>query len=476
MLTLTADGVPVAAKVVLDESGQALVLTPLEPLAYGTTYTARLAGGVKLTEGDWETEEITWSFTTAAPPGQVPEEPQEPEEPAGPQPIRIPTSYGYLIITPAMTGPGSLEAVLDAGALAGQTGDVVVDLKVTEYRVPDDPQRKVTVSDRSVLLPQPALWELVLSGRRVVIVTDAGRLEVPADALVTHQQVIARGSSGMVRIALTKANLGVMLTATVEGVWAPAPLTDFVTPVRLTLPYQTAVVPEHLGIYRFDRETGQLSYAGGRVDRETRTVTAELLQSGQYVVREYLERFSDLPPTHWAYADVQLMAARHIAKGTAPGVFSPDAQVTRAQIAALLVRALGLKPERQITLRMFEDVPPTAWYRAEVETAAMAGLVKGDQGLFRPDDPVTRQELAVMLVRALTRARPDLVPEADVAKLAERYTDAGAIAPWAAESAAVAAELGLVTGLTAETWNPGDTATRAEAAVMLARLLRLIDP
>lgn len=61
------------------------------------------------------------------------------------------------------------------------------------------------------------------------------------------------------------------------------------------------------------------------------------------------------------------------------------------------------------------------------------------------------------------------------AELAERYVDAGEVAPWAAESAAAAVRLGLVGGRTPETWNPTETATRAEAAVMLSRLLRLLD-
>ena len=80
-----------------------------------------------------------------------------------------------------------------------------------------------------------------------------------------------------------------------------------------------------------------------------------------------------------------------------------------------------------------------------------------------------------MLVRALARFQPDLVRTVDTTELTERYADAGDIAPWAAESAAVAVKLGLVGGRTPETWNPTETATRAEAAVMLSRLLRLIE-
>jgi len=310
------------------------------------------------------------------------------------------------------------------------------------------------------------------------VVIDAGlaRVELPPEALTASAPVTLWGS-GTVRIGIAEATQGVVLTATLEGgSGQPVGLTEFATPVRLTLPYGFAWVPEHLGIYRRDPVSGEWSYVGGRTDRTTKTVTAQPAAPGQYAVQEYLGQFADVPPTHWAYADVQLMAARDIVKGTAPNRFSPAAQVTRAQLAALLVRALGLKPERKITIVPFNDVPPTAWYAAEVETAALAGLVKGDNGLFRPEDPITRQELAVMLVRALARVRPDLVPSVDVTRLTERYTDADQIAPWAAESAAVAVELGLVTGRTPETWNPTDIATRAEAAVMLSRLLRLIEP
>lgn len=97
-------------------------------------------------------------------------------------------------------------------------------------------------------------------------------------------------------------------------------------------------------------------------------------------------------------------------------------------------------------------------------TAVARGLISGyDDGTFRPDAPITRQELAVMVARALDEADPGTV----------NFTDAEAIEDWAAVPVAQAAAMGIVTGFEDGTFRPQETATRAQAAVMLSRLVSL---
>ena len=245
-------------------------------------------------------------------------------------------------------------------------------------------------------------------------------------------------------------------------------------PITVRIPFTQVTNPVHLGVYRLNRSTGEWEYRGGRVNVAGHFVEVELTSFSEYAVMEYTKSFADVPYSHWAREDIELMAARHIAKGISEHLFMPDNQITRAEFAALLVRSLRLDPET-VMLRKFRDVQPTDWFYSEVAAAANLGLVAGSDGAFRPNDPVTRQEMAVMLGRVLVRENiaPQLSIEAARSYI-QAYRDADQIADWATVAAAQVGQLGLMKGRTAVTFEPGATATRAEAVVVLKRLLEAI--
>jgi hypothetical protein len=115
-------------------------------------------------------------------------------------------------------------------------------------------------------------------------------------------------------------------------------------------------------------------------------------------------------------------------------------------------------------------VAAEAWYSRVVATAVASGLINGyDDGTFRPDRVITREELAAMTMRALavTGTGKGAVEDLNVLK---PYTDSAQII-WAKEEIASAIGLGLMNGTTDTTLSPQGTATRAESAAMLKRLL-----
>ncbi|NMA52992.1 MAG: S-layer homology domain-containing protein, partial [Peptococcaceae bacterium] len=116
------------------------------------------------------------------------------------------------------------------------------------------------------------------------------------------------------------------------------------------------------------------------------------------------------------------------------------------------------------TATTFIDVPDTAWYAGYTAAAAGAGLVKGyEDGSFRPHRPVTREELAVILVRGLElTARPGATLP---------FNDAEEVFTWAKDSVTIAAGCGLLHGYPDGTFRPRGQVTRAESAVMLYRAL-----
>ncbi|WP_089609415.1 S-layer homology domain-containing protein [Dehalobacterium formicoaceticum] len=181
--------------------------------------------------------------------------------------------------------------------------------------------------------------------------------------------------------------------------------------------------------------------------------------------------FSDVPQNHWAYGNIALLAKSGIVGGYVDGTFQPAKNVTRAEFTKMLAIAVGLAEEKPAQPK-FSDVPGTLWSYGFIEAAAKAGLVTGDAaGTFRPNDNITRQEMAAILVRAMGKIDAGTTN----ASLATAFTDDKSIAPWARGFVVSAVQDGLVGGYSVDnTFRPAQNATRAESCAMIARLLEKI--
>lgn len=170
---------------------------------------------------------------------------------------------------------------------------------------------------------------------------------------------------------------------------------------------------------------------------------------------------------HWAKDDIQLLVDKGIVAGISANNFAPDATITRAQFATLLVKALGIA-EVKPAKATFKDVKSGAWYYGTVEAAAAKGLVAGSKGSFRPEGKITRQEMAVMVAKALKVGGKNVTADASVLN---KFSDKSQIASWAQSSVAVAVKEGIISGRTATTVVVKANATRAEGTVMIKKVL-----
>ncbi|MEK3910535.1 S-layer homology domain-containing protein [Paenibacillus sp. FSL H7-0331] len=191
-----------------------------------------------------------------------------------------------------------------------------------------------------------------------------------------------------------------------------------------------------------------------------------------YTVVQANKTFADLNG-HWAQADIELLASKLLIKGTTDTTFVPQKSITRAEFAALLVRAAGLNEEQAALAEQaaakFSDVQATDWYAGAVGAASKAGLVDGlENGSFQPNATITREQMAVMIARAIQLSGKKY--DTDAKKLAA-FDDSLTISAWAKDAAAGALNAGIVNGTTVRTFAPDSKATRAEAAVMLKRFL-----
>lgn len=181
-------------------------------------------------------------------------------------------------------------------------------------------------------------------------------------------------------------------------------------PVRVLIRYDEGRLgggePRKLGVYRQDaRDPDAWKCVGGRWEAESGAVEAFVRSWGRLSVLMHDRSFSDIQG-HWAQRDVELLASRHVVSGVTAKEFLPEAPLTRAQAAKLITEMLARNPESPVRWARpaeptFRDVQPTDWFYSYVETAAEYGAVKGYGGVFRPRAPVTREELAAMIVRAL---------------------------------------------------------------------------
>lgn len=170
----------------------------------------------------------------------------------------------------------------------------------------------------------------------------------------------------------------------------------------------------------------------------------------------------------WAREAINDLASRGIIGGVSPGKFGPDQNLTRAQFAKILTLALGLTPQ-EVTKTRFSDVASGAWYAPSVELAAERGLIGGyADGTFKPDQPVSRQEMVVMVVRAMGLQEEAAAKE----RVDLPYQDQDKIPDWARGSAAIAAEKGLLDNIAVGYFTGAKLTNRAEAAVVVYRMLR----
>jgi hypothetical protein len=181
--------------------------------------------------------------------------------------------------------------------------------------------------------------------------------------------------------------------------------------------------------------------------------------------------FSDMK-NHWAKASVNNMGARMVVNGVGSGNYEPDRNMTRAEFAAVMVRALGLEPEKGAS--GFSDIASTEWYCGYVKTAAAYGIIKGySDTVFGPNDTITREQAMTMIARAMkiTGLNGNLI-ESETSKLIGAYADGKTISDYADDSIATCLKTGVVSGRGNNTLAPKAHVTRAEVAAMIERLLQ----
>lgn|GEM_PF-4657760 len=306
-----------------------------------------------------------------------------------------------------------------------------------------------------------------MSGASYQILAEGGRarLGIPEGAFPRGGRILLRALAPVQSQALLGQALSPLPVYLLE--LDPRPEKPLALSLELPPPASSAFPdPRLLALWRQEGEGWRP--AGGRLWRDEgggARVQGFIRLPGRYALLHFPLPFPDLRG-HWAEEEVELLLSRGVVE---PGAgFEPQRPITRAELAALLSRALlsdGRRAGESLPpLSPFRDVPEGAWFREHVAVAAAHGLLRGEGERFRPQDPLSRQELAVALsrfpgVEALGSPPPSPFP--DEAQAGE----------WARSALQAARARGILRGDPDGLMRPRSPVTRAEAAVALARLL-----
>ena len=181
--------------------------------------------------------------------------------------------------------------------------------------------------------------------------------------------------------------------------------------------------------------------------------------------------FEDVPEESWFTDSVMVCWLLGFMTGTSENTFSPDMTLTRAQMVQILARVAQVELDEYAPSGRFADVPEDAWFAKAVEWAVRDGITSGTgDDTFSPDEPVTREQLAVFLKALADHLGYDTSASAGVGK----YSDVDQISSWAVKALKWAVAEKLVTGTSETTLEPKSTATRAQTAVIIIAFLAAV--
>ncbi len=171
--------------------------------------------------------------------------------------------------------------------------------------------------------------------------------------------------------------------------------------------------PGKLGVYYYNEKLGQWIYLGGAVDPDAGTVSVQVDHFTQFAVliNPAKVKLTDIS-LHWGYKYIDRLVRMGIISGYEDSTFRPDRTISRAEFATIITKAGGLAPDSQTALTFSDAESIPGWARPAIAAAVQAGIISGyEDNTFRPDRQITRAELATMIVRAMNispAASPEL--------------------------------------------------------------------
>jgi hypothetical protein len=175
---------------------------------------------------------------------------------------------------------------------------------------------------------------------------------------------------------------------------------------------------------------------------------------------------------NWAQNHIEYLTSKGIVNGTGANTFSPNKSLTRAEFVKLLVGTLGNIDLTTAKIGTFKDIADKQWYTDYANWAGEKGIVEGDDnGNFGPNDMITREQMAVMLLNFADAMNIKL----EMVNEPVEFKDASQISSWAAKPVSIVQRSGLINGKPDGSFDSKGSATRAEAAKVIKMLIDVMN-
>lgn len=373
------------------------------------------------------------------------------EEPVDPTPTPDPDPSG-----PSTGESDGWESIADEITAADDGDSITIDMN-GETEVPADIFEDVAGKDVDLVFDMGDGLSWSVNGQDIPTDADLSDLDLGVDL----------GTDGIpvdVINAITGELGSVQITLAYDG--------DFGFTLTLTAPLGEDNAGYWANLYHYNEDTEAMNFeAAAEIDADG-SVSLPLSHASQYAIviddhshaaTDVSEIFTDVPANHWAQAAIQYVYDNGLMTGVSNSEFAPEATTTRAMIVSMLARMENVTSAADAG---FADVAADDWYATAVNWAAANGIVSGiSDDTFAPNDPITREQLAAMLMNYAQWKGQDTSARADLSD----YTDQPST--WATEAVQWAVAEGLLNGVTDDELQPQGQATRAQVAAIMQRFL-----
>lgn len=257
----------------------------------------------------------------------------------------------------------------------------------------------------------------------------------------------------------------------------------------LTLNYDPSIVDDvgsTITVFRYSDKTepGNWISIGGKVDTKKHTITVPFDEFGYYKVMKQSRSYADITNHPWARNVLNAMYSKGLMNPLKSNSFGADDQTTRGEFATLLVKGMDIplvKPSKQTFSDVSKGSGAGLWSYEAIETAARVGIVQGrSDGFFQPQLPVTREEAAVMIARAMN-AKLAANDSKLATALGKSFLDSSSIEYYARPAIQAVTKAKIMEGSPVTVpgakkpsyqFNPKGNMTRAEVAKIAVELLK----